>query len=525
MQTQLQLSEGDRGIPSELLEVQEDGFNILQRRAVRHMLEKSHLHFTRYFFKHREGTRFIVSQHHKIICDVLDRVFSGEITRLIINIPPGYAKTELVVIEFIAHGFALNPRSKFIHVSYSDTLVQNNSASIQDIIKSDEYKAFWPDVKIKTDSQSKKDWHTHLGGGMLAVSSGGTITGFRAGRLMDGFTGALVVDDPMKPDDAFHQVIRDKVNLRFNNTYKSRPMHERVPIVVIMQRLHEEDTTGYLLRGGTGEKWHHLLLEVDTEYPLKVYPKEYSHAIPILYSEKGGKGLYKLPRGPLWVEKHNSEDIEVLRNSEPYTFASQYQQRPAPLGGGIFKSRWWKFYQKLPQIEYRIITADTAQKTEEWNDYSVFQCWGYSGGYIYLEDMIRGKWEADELRMQAIMFWNKHIGRGDSRTTGHLRAFYVEDKTSGTGLIQDIRNDPKLSIPILPIERSNDKVTRAMDCVPSIASGFVWLPESQPWVSEFLAEFAKFTPLLSHKHDDQIDACLDAIDILIRESDYVADAW
>lgn len=515
----------ERPLPPELTQVQEDGFTIPQRRAVKYMLERSHLHFTRYFFKHREGTKFIISPHHKVICSVLDRVFSGEITRLIINIPPGYAKTELVVIQFIARGFALNPRSKFIHVSYSDTLVLKNSTAIQDIVKSEEYRAFWPDVKLKSDSKSKHDWNTHLGGGMLAVSSAGTITGFRAGRLMDGFTGALVIDDPMKPDDSFHQLIRDKVNLRFNNTYMSRPMHKKVPIVVIMQRLHEDDTTGYLLRGGTGEKWHHLLLEVETNYPLKVYPKEYSHSIPIFYSEEGGNGVYKLPPGPLWKEKHDTKDIEVLRNSEPYTFASQYLQRPAPLGGGTFKSKWWKFYKKLPQVEYRIITADTAQKTEEWNDHSVFQLWAYSGGYIYLEDTIRGKWEADELRMQAIMFWNKHIGRGTSRTTGQLRCFYVEDKTSGTGLIQDIRNDPRLSIPIFPVERNKDKVTRAMDCVPHIAAGFVWLPEVSPWVSEFLAEFAKFTPLLTHKHDDQVDACLDAIDILVRESDFAADAW
>ena len=471
----------------------------------------NHLIFTRYFFKKREGTKFIVNPHHKIIGDTLDRVFSGEIKRLIINVPPGYTKTEMAVISFIARGLAVNPQSKFIHTSYSDSLALNNSILIRDIITSEEFTGIFP-MELRKDSHAKKYWYNTAGGGMYAVSSGGAITGFRAGRMVDGFSGAFIVDDPIKPEDAYSQVKRDRINNRINSTFKSRLAHEDIPIVFIMQRIHEDDTTGFLLRGGTGEKWHHLNLPVRIEEEEKDYPKDYTHGIPI---------DYKLPTGPLWEYKHNNNQIDTMMESDPYTTAAQYFQRPSPAGGGLVKESWWKYYNMLPDMEWTGIFGDTAQKTKEHNDFSVFQLWGKSGNNIYLIDQIRGKWESTDLRIQFIAFWNKH--HKPSVTLGKLRCAYIEDKSSGTGLIQDIKRNE--GIPIKPIQRNTDKVTRLMDKIPYISSGYVYLPEDSDFLSEYIHEFSAFTPLMSHKHDDQIDPTLDAIDIMLSPPKNEVGGW
>lgn len=485
-----------------------------ERRVTRHLCEKSHLAFTRYFFYHREGQKFIVAPHHIVMTDTLDKVFSGEIKRLIINVPPGYTKTELAVINFIAHGLAINPASKFIHISYSDNLAMLNSTLARDVVFGEEFQELWK-VDLRDDSKAKKSWVTGENGGMMAVSSGGSVTGFRAGRMMEGFSGAFIVDDPIKPDDAYSSIMREKINNRFTNTFKSRLAREVVPIIVIMQRIHEDDTTGFLLKGGTAEKWHHLLLPSITAEAKEPYPKEYTHGIPIDCS---------LPVGPLWDHKHTLEELQMIESSDPYTYSSQYEQRPAPLGGGIFKGDWWKFYDVTPQFEYKIITGDTAQKTKEIHDWSVFQCWGVEKGKIYLIDQIRGKWEAPQLKIQFTAFWNKHFGVGNE-LTGRLRSAYIEDKASGTGLIQDIRQDEKNPIPIIPVQRNTDKITRAMDMAPFICSGYVYLPSGAEFLSEYMAEFSKFTPTMTHKHDDQIDPTLDAIGILLRPANLESGIW
>lgn len=471
---------------------------IKERAILREYCLRKHLHFTRYFFKHRENSKFIVNRHHEVISKVLDRVFTGEITRLIINIPPGYTKTEMAVLAFIARGFAINPSSRFIHTSYSDDLALLNSSRIKEIIISDEYQALWP-LQFRKDSTAKKSWYTQQGGGLLAKSSGGTITGFRAGQMVEEFSGALIVDDPLKPEDAYSEPKRMTNNRIITNTLKSRLAHENIPIIFIMQRLHEDDATGFLLTGGTGEKWHHLLLPAEIQADVE-YPKEYTHGI---YIEHG------LAPGPLWPYKHTLDHLEVMRESDPYTTSSQYDQKPAPLGGGIYKDKWWQYYDQdvQPQFEYRFIVGDTAQKTKEHNDYSVFGCWGIFQDNAYLIDVLRGKWEAPELRDILRAFYLKH--RHHTAPTGRLRSVYIEDKSSGTDLIQSLRKE----MPIQDIQRNIDKVTRAMDTVPYMASGRVFLPKQAVWLSDFKAEMQKFTPMMTHKHDDQVDMCMDGIQI------------
>ena len=472
------------------------------------------LAFTRAFFFEREGQKFIVAPHHKLLAHTLQRVVEGEIDRLIINIPPGYTKTEMAVINWIAWGLARNPRAKFMHISFSAELATLNSAVIRDLIQSELYQKLYP-MQLRDDTAAKKRWNTTEGGGLMAVPTGGQLTGFRAGRMEPGFTGAIVIDDPLKPDDAYSETMRNSSNQRFTNTIKSRIALETVPIVIIMQRLHEEDLTGYLLTGGSGDMWHHLDLPVLIGEE-QDEPTDHTHAIPIGYD---------LPLGPLWPFKHDQEAIDILR-SDPYTYASQYMQRPAPVGGSVFQRDWWQYYNHYDyaentihstaesdytvELQYKYIFADTAIKTGQQHDWSVFQTWGMGADQnIYLLDQLRGKWEGPELRRNFFDFCARHeFARGTNQIG--VRARYVEDKASGSGLIQEMNAVRGLNW-VQGIQRDRDKVSRAISATPQIAGGRVFLPQNASWLDDYLLEFDKFTPQLSHKHDDQIDPTLDAI--------------
>lgn len=458
-------------------------------RKVKLSPEGGLLDFARYMFPAREGMDLIVGPHHKLIAKTLDRVLDGEISRLIITLPPGYTKTEFAVVNFIAKGFHRNPAARFIHATFSDDLARENSDKVKALIGLPDYQAIRR-VSIRADSSAKDRWKTVEGGGMLAKAAGGPITGFRAGYMDKArFTGALVVDDPLKPDDAFSPTKRAAVNKRATNTFRSRLAHDRVPIIVIMQRLHSDDFVGHLLKGGTGEKWHHLDLpawiEAGTEYP-----KEWSHGIPIPHD---------LPEGPLWPEKHDTEEIEVLK-ADAYTFASQYMGRPVSAEGALFDMDGFRWWHELPPIDWHCIYADTAQKTGERNDYSVLQLWGRAASGAYLVDQARGKWEAPELERTALAFWEKHRSRG-------VRAMKVEDKASGTGLIQSLR---RRGVPVVSIPRHKDKYTRGLDAAPYIASGMVHLPADTPFTPALRLELQTFDGM-GTGHDDQVDPLMDAI--------------
>jgi len=188
------------------------------------------------------------------------------------------------------------------------------------------------------------------------------------------------------------------------------------------------------------------------------------------------------------------------------SWQSLYQQSPIVVGGEIIKGAQFGRYSAVPPLKTRTIYADTAQKTGERNDYSVFKCWGLGqDGRLYLLDLQRGKWEAPELRRRAVDFWRKHAA---APGLPPVRRMKIEDKASGTGLIQDLKNADR--IPIEGIPRAKDKLTRVMDVVGYIESGYVLLPDA-PWVADFISECEAFTADDSHAHDDQIDPMCDAI--------------
>lgn len=435
-------------------------------------LQTDLLAFTHHMFKVRRGVPMKEAPFHAAICTALERVVVGKSKRLIINIPPRSGKTEIAVKSFMAWCMGIFPDAEFIHASYSKELATANTWETRAIMQHEAYAEIFGPPRLRTDSNAKDHFRTEQGGVVYSTGADGTITGFGAGKMRAGFGGAIIIDDAHKAGEANSKVMRDKVLSWFQVTMESRKNTVDTPIIVIMQRLHEEDLAGWLLAGGNGEKWDHV-------------------CIPALDTD----GV------SFWPEQFPVDDLRRKEAANSYVFAGQYMQRPAPVGGGIFRDHWWRYYTATPALEYRCIYADTAQKTGQANDYSVFQLWGKTkAGQVYALDQIRGKWEAPELMVQARAFWAKH-----KQGAAPLRFMKVEDKVSGTGLIQTLKRE---GIPVLAIQRDRDKITRAYDAAPMIESGNVFLPEGAAWLSEFLGEASGFP---NAAHDDQIDPMMDAV--------------
>lgn len=430
------------------------------------------LAFTKTMFKARKGFDLIDNWHQEAICKALERVVIGQCNRLIINIPPRAGKTEIAVINFIAWCMGNWPDSEFIHPSYSSRLATNNTFNVRSVMQHETFTEIFGAPIFRHDSNAKNEFRTEQGGIVYATGADGTITGYGAGKMRDSFGGAIVIDDPHKAGEASSDTRRQNVIDWFSTTIESRKNRPDTPIIIIMQRLHENDLSGFLLGGGNGEKWDHL--DID--------------------SEQDGVSF--------WERQFPWAELKRMEKANPYRYAGQYRQKPAPIGGGIFKDDWWNFYDAIPQLKYRFLVADTAQKVKTQNDYSVMQCWGETEtGQAILLDQVRGKWEAPELLEQARAFWNKHKQSHSSP----LRSFDIEDKSSGTGLIQTLKRE---GVPVIGIQRSIDKISRAMDIAPSIASGNVLLPRNAVYLSDYMLEFSQFP---NGTHDDQVDPTMDAI--------------
>lgn len=346
---------------------------------------------TRYLFKKTNNKKFIVGDHHTEIANVLELVLKGQLTKVMINIAPRYGKTELAVKNFVAHALALNASANFIHLSYSDDLALDNSEAIRDMVETEAYQQMFPHVQIKQDSDAKKKWYTTDGGGVYARAAGGQVTGFGAGKVDEEktkeeleaeenafmselggmldelniksgiennidikscFNGALIIDDPIKPDDADSDTIRERINNRFNSTIRNRVNSRNTPIIIIMQRLHENDLCGYIM---SQEAYTY-----DLEEALADKSKWYVLSIPVIknYGDKGNEEA-------LWPFKHTLEELLAMDEQFPIVFGRQYMMNPQPKEGflyGIFKTYRKGFlpFSTRPKIRKAYIdTADT----------------------------------------------------------------------------------------------------------------------------------------------------------------------
>jgi predicted phage terminase large subunit-like protein len=491
----------------------------LEQTVIKAECERDHLFFTRYFFKHRQTNKFRVNWHHQYIADVLQDVIEGKRKNVVINVPPGSSKTELAVINFMARGLAINPYARFLHLSYSDDLALLNSQTSRDLVNSDEFQELWP-MAIADDSKAKKRWNVVVdgkpAGGVYATSLAGQITGFRAGHMTEGFQGAIIIDDPLKPEDSFSEARINQANRKLLTTVKSRKANPETPIILIMQRIAENDPTGFIKNGSMGDDWTHVVIPAVMDEPyVAALPEKYREHVTRDAVGRFSYWPYKEPIAELLKMESGQGDDQTGARISRHVFAGQYQQNPVAIGGNIIKGAWFRYYTVLPIIKWRKVYADTAQKTKERNDRSCFECWGYGvDGNMYLMDLIMGKWEAPELESKCISFWAKHSNKDvfPHDKFGQLRQLVVEDKASGTGLIQKIKLLNQ--IPVKGIERSIDKLTRVMDVVAYI-EGRVFLPESAPFTLDFVKENEAFTADDSHDYDDQIDPFCDAINEMI----------
>lgn len=497
-----------------------------QKRAIKEISEHSFEKMIRIWFQLLQGQKFQSNWHFSLLCSEVEKIINGESQNVIFNITPGSGKTEIFSIHMSPYASLKSRKVRNLNLSFSDGLVQQNSNRIKEIIGSPEWQELWPG---KLANASAKDLIVTEGGKVkLQVNSrsiGGQVTGLRGGYMDDGFTGMLVLDDPDKPDDMLSKVKREAIHMRLKNTVRSRRMKDTTPIVMVQQRLHVNDSTWFMLNGGMGG------IEFKVVSIPALVTKEYRETLPDwLKSEFDRDVLSSKPvmidgvaHYSFWPAKESAEELLALRNADPYTFASQYQQQPIALGGNVFKTEWFQYYgggekcalQKPDRFEYTFITGDTAQKAGELNDYSVFCYWGMYKNRVYFIDGIRGKWEAPDLELNFIAFVNQCWKR--NKECGSLRRIHIEDKASGTGLIQGAKK--KIPIDINPVQRSNDKVTRAMDAAPVMRAGRVALPENHPMLPEILAEVAAFTFDDSHPHDDIVDNIVDAVNVEMNLAD------
>ena len=455
------------------------------------LCSQSLAYFVQRAWRHIIPDKLVWNWHMDAICEHLQALATGGIAshRLLINVPPGASKSTLVGVMYSAWlwGPAGQPWHRYIGAAHEQGLAVRDNRLTRELVKSQWYQRRWP-LALQGD-QNEKLYFENEHRGFRQACAVASMTGRR------GHT--IGLDDPLSPEKAHSDTERGKAIRVLSETIPTRLNDPATSaIVIVMQRLHERDPAGFVLSEGLG--YDHLCIPMEFEASRRVHTS-------IGWTDprtQDGELMFPERFPPQVIER----DKKALGS---YAWAGQMQQRPAPSGGGIFKSNWWKFYGQPPRVEWRAIYADTANKTGQENDYSVLQCWGYyAGKKAVMLDQIRGKWEAPELLVQARAFWAKHKAVGDM---GTLRRMNVEDKASGTGLIQTLSRE---GIPITPIQRDKDKVTRAYDAVPEIEAGNVMLPENAPWLSDFLSEAEAFP---NGAHDDQLDPMMDAIaDMLQR---------
>jgi len=450
---------------------------------------------------------------NELMCEALQQFYldvqAGKNPRYMILAPPRSGKSELASRAFPAWCLGRDSHLEFISTAYSTDLASTMSTSVRRRVDEPVYHEIFPEtcmpVPGKSNAIRTADYWEVVNsegrptrGSYLAAGVGAGITG-------RGFNIGLI-DDPVKDwMEASSPTTRERIWTWYKSTFWSRRYPKKSGIILIMTRWNKDDLGGRLkeeMETG-GEEWSIF------SFPMVAEKKEFVALGKEIYHTRDEGDI-------LFPEQMPQEFVDECRKQPEMMWSALYQQNPIIAGGNFFKRDWFAMYQTPPDKFRRIlITSDTAMKTGEQHDFSVFQVWGMDlHGHIWLLEQTRGKWEAHILKRVAKEIWGKWGRRkGDVPYITRASGLYVEDKASGTGLVQEIRAE---GVPCLPVARTKDKVTRAIEMQPSIASGLVHLPMNTPWINEFLAEVEEFSLDMTHKHDDQVDAMLDAIDIMIK---------
>lgn len=466
---------------------------------------------TKVFGEVAPGSKYLNNWHIDVICDAIMDMYESGNNRLIINMPPRYMKSLICSIALPAWILGHNPKAQILCVSYNDELADKFAISCRDVMQSDWYRELFPMTRLHQSRQSVNDFATTRSGGRMATSIGGTLTGRGADWI--------IIDDPQKSVDASSESGRTKLNEWYGSTLYSR-LNDKATgkILLVMQRLHQDDLSGHLLDAGNQFKVIKLPV-IATEDESWIVKNRISGKTRVITRAKGEL---------LHSERENMDVVMGIKNSMgEYAFVAQYQQDPCPPEGGIIKESWLKYYtmaqgEAIDPIKYcRIFLSwDTANKTGPQNAYSaccVVLVTRESNRYkYYLLDVVRGKWEMPDLIKQVQMLYNKwKYEKGGLQFVRLL----IEDKASGTQLIQMLsaqRDRHGCRFMIEPIKPNTDKVSRLIGASAYIENGTLRFPqEPQPWWPEFKKELLGFP---NSKYKDQVDALTQCINHAIQLS-------
>jgi predicted phage terminase large subunit-like protein len=425
-------------------------------------------------------TPFAINWHIEGTAAKLMALRKGHIRRLIINMPPRYLKSLLASVAFPAWCLGHDPAAQILCVSYAQELADKLSRDCRRILASDWYRRIFP-TRLSPERQAVPEFETTALGCRLATSVGGVLTG-RGADL-------IIIDDPLKPEEALSETQRRAANEWFDHTLYSR-LNDKIAgaIVVIMHRLHEDDLVGHVL---AQEDWEVVSFPAIAEVD-EVLLAETVWG-PKLLTRHQGEALHPA-REPLSMLEHLRQMIGE------YNFAGQYQQAPTPLGGGLVKRAWFRHYAASalpPQFERIVQSWDTANKATELSDYSVCTTWGIAGNNLYLVDLVRRRMEYPELKREVRAQYERF----------RPSVVLIEDKASGTQLIQELIHEGLYAV--TRYRPQTDKVMRMHAQTAMIENGFVHLPDTAPWLAQYLHELTVFP---HGKHDDQVDSTAQMLD-------------
>lgn len=430
------------------------------------------------FMKLHPHAAFLDNWHLHVMAAELEAVALGRTPRLILNLPPRSLKSVAASVALVAWFLGRYPSADVVCASYGKKLAEEFALDCRRVMTSRWYAAVF-DTRLISPRSAVADFKTVQGGSRLATSVDGQLTG-RGGDL-------IVIDDPIKPDEALSDVTREATNRWFRSTVHSRSNNRNEPrIAVVMQRLHRDDLSGYLLR--QSPPWRHVRLtaiaEQDETFTIRVLGKERT------YTRKEGDALHPA-----------RESLQSLMDTRetigPAYFAAQYQQTPTAPDGNVVKIPWFARYD-LPPVKFdRIFQSwDTASTMNELSSYSVCTTWGVLGKNVYLLHVFRKRLEYPDLKRAVL----------DQAQIHGATTVLIEEKSSGIALIQDLSRDGFYSATAIQPER--DKEMRMVSQTGIIENGFVYLPKEAPWLADYEQEMAEFP---QSRHSDQVDSTSQAL--------------
>lgn len=443
---------------------------IFQRARYEVKLEDNFYEFVKESWEYVDSNTFIPTYHIEVVCDHLQAVSEGHIKRLIINIPPGFAKSLLVSVLYPAWVWTKNPQHCFLTGSNSTPLATRDTVRSRDLIKSDWYQYLWGEVFSFSDDQNQKTYYTNdHKGHRVSFSTSSHVTGWRANTL--------ILDDAMSFSDRYSEVKRNAINDLVGGGLLTRLNNQEEDSFIVMgQRLHYEDVTAFLMKKGNCE-----LLNMPLEF------MDLTKCKTSIFVDRRKEGEI------LWKERWNTKMVKnIKKDLGSIEYSSQYQQSPTEVTGGIININWFKYYnpKSLPNFDMIVDSWDTAFSEKQESDYTVGGTFGITSNMFYLLNIYRAQVGMPELKRAMVDINNRFKSN----------KIIVEDKGSGTSAVQELTF--RTTLPFVTVKPEKCKVTRAHAAAPTVEAGKIALPENTDWVFDFKEEVRMFP---AGAHDDQVD--------------------